>query len=91
MPNKRARSVGLNDPFAALFQLAHYRINHLLGLVHGEIARVDIGRKDCNIPFARPFRDLWRRGFAPDPCATKRECGADLGGAHLRVVGRIGH
>src|SRR6516165_1473356 len=50
-----------DDPLAALFQLAHYRINLLLGLVHGEIARVDMGRKDRDIPIGEIRKKLRRR------------------------------
>jgi hypothetical protein len=34
-----------NDAPAALFQLTHHRLNHLLGLPHLEVARVDVGEE----------------------------------------------
>jgi hypothetical protein len=45
---------------AALFQLTHYRLNHLLGLVYLEIARVDVGGEDADIALRQIFKQLRR-------------------------------
>ena len=40
------------NTFAALFQLTHHRLNHLLRLVHLEVARIDVGREYCDVTLA---------------------------------------
>jgi hypothetical protein len=73
-----------DDPLAALFQLAHYRINLLLGLVHGEIARVDMGRKDRDIPIGE-IRKKLRRSLEVRETEKRRHFSTGCGDVHYAV------
>jgi hypothetical protein len=49
-----------DNTLAPFFQLCHHRINHLRWLVHGEVARVDVCRKDRNVALGEIRKKLRR-------------------------------